>query len=80
MVGNIHDPYLTAMNKLISTTPIGVGTGGPGGARPPQFINQGGPGPPNVGAIKGIFTVKMDFLINNFLGSSTNFNLKFLHT
>ena len=41
---------------------------------------QGGPGPPNVGAIKGIFTVKMDFLINNFLGSSTNFNLKFLHT
>ena len=37
---------------------IGVGTGG---ARPPQYINQGGPGPPNVGAIKDILTVKLDF-------------------
>ena len=57
--------------------------GGPGGARPPQYINQGGPGPPNVGAIKGTLTVKMDFFdphsshfCNNFLGLSTNFNFK----
>ena len=34
------------------------------GGRPPQYINPGGPGPPNVGAIKGILTVKMDFLIH----------------
>ena len=53
--------------------------GGQGGP-PPQYINQGGPGPTNVGAIKGSFTVKMDFLINNFLGSSTNFNFKNFYT
>ena len=51
---------------------IGVGTGGArGGPAPPP--------PPNVGAIKGILTVKLDFyryFCNNFLRSSTNFNLK----
>ena len=38
---------------------IGVGTGGARGARPPQYINQGGPSPPNVGDIEGILTVKI---------------------
>ena len=35
------------------------------GGLAPQYINQGGPGPPNVGAIKGILTVKMDLFIHN---------------
>ena len=47
---------------------IGVGTGGGGGGgrgdpAPPMY-KSGGPGPPNVGAIKGSLTVKMDFFIH----------------
>ena len=37
-----------------------MGQEGPG--PPNNYINQGGPSPPNVGAIKGFLTVKMDFL------------------
>ena len=52
------------LQYLRETSVISVGTGGARGARPPQYINQGGPGPPNVGAIKDILTVKLDFLIH----------------
>ena len=63
---------------------IGVGTGGArGGPRPPQYINQGGPGPPQCWSHQRYLTVKLDFFIhipaifcNNSLGSSTNFNFK----
>ena len=57
---------------------IGVGTGGGGGG---GGAGGAAPGPPNVGAIKGILTVKMNFLstfqpfLQHFLGGlSTNFN------
>ena len=73
---------------------IGVGTGGPGGARPPQYMNQGGPGPPDVGAIKGILTVKTYFFstfqplfwlkhkfrLQNFLLCFTHFKNRHVHT
>ena len=44
----------------------GGGGGGAGGARPPPppIYKSGGPRPPNVGAIKGSLTVKMDFFIH----------------
>ena len=41
---------------------IGVGTGGARGGPAPLIYKSGGAHPPNVGAIKGILTVKMDFL------------------